>query len=286
LNKLYNGWLRKALASQLNLQISEVITFDHTSIAFVDGHFNYVYYVNDDHTRAGAKKFNFFAKQLAQEEKQLAAHAQMVITTAADLQQRFELLNKNTFLIPLGAPEVTISAAMAPTSECTRVVFLGVLNSVRIPMELMNTLHESGKYEIHCVGPSDSAFRTWATAKSTVHLHNELTGEALLQFLQTCHVGIAPYKQNSANSGVTPSKLWHYFAAGIPVVYSLLPSITLEENYRKHAIGANNDSSFLAAIDELSATDDLSKRKERMQIAKDNSWAKRVDQFIKLREKR
>lgn len=285
LSRLYHAWLHKALSANEKLTVREVITFDHTSLSFVEKRFPYIYYVNDDHTRKGAKKFDFFAERLAEEESTLARGAELVIVTAEDLKQRFVQWNKNTHTIALGAPEVTVAPAMPETTNRTRLVFLGVLNTTRIPMDLLNSIQQADEYEIHCVGPADSAFKQWAAARSNVHLHQALTGQALLQFLQTCHVGIAPYKQNSTNSGVTPSKLWHYFAAGVPVVYSKLPSIVLHESYSEHALGANNDLSFLNAINTLCTTDTLQKRAARMQIAKENSWTQRVDQFLKLRAK-
>ena len=99
-------------------------------------------------------------------------------------------------------------------------------------------------------------------------------------YMNTFDCAIIPFKCNAATKSIYPLKVNEYLASGRPVV-----STDFSDDIRSFepviSIAANHDE-FLTQIDAEILTDNESKRKQRVEVAGQNTWQARVDDFWKI----
>src|SRR5690606_1356085 len=116
-------------------------------------------------------------------------------------------------------------------------------------------------------------------------VHKIQSGEQLLIELHNCSVGIAPYKVEGTNLGTSPNKMWQYLAAGLPVVVTALNSFNL--SWPEHVFTARPDNSdFISLINEAIEKNSEVHLNERYKISLDNSWEKRMEEFLRIIEQK
>lgn len=100
--------------------------------------------------------------------------------------------------------------------------------------------------------------------------------EELPKFIKNFDAGIIPFLKNELTAGIYPIKVNEYLASGIPVVttnFAPLPE------FGSTITVASDQESFLRAVIENLTNDTKEKRKERMEVARSNSWENRALQF-------
>ena len=157
---------------------------------------------------------------------------------------------------------------------------MGFIDKKKTPLVLINKILEIENVELHLIGPIKDDFLNHLSKEEKVKAHGVLTGDPLSSKLSEMDVAIAPYYMDDPNTGRTPNKLWQYLATGIPAVITNLPNVRHWEFPEKTVYKANNDDEFVSFIKQAYKDNTIELMKERISIAANNSWSKRVDQLL------
>lgn len=280
LSNLYYKRIRRAIESTCNAQESIWITFDHTSIACNSHYAKSVYYATDDHTRRGAKKWNFFLNAQWAQEKALLEHCALTMVTADDLFEKFRPYARSLMHLHLAGPVMQQAPELIRQRHKKRVAFLAAFNLQRVPQEIVKAVAAHVDLELICIGPVKADFRKEFEGFTNVHFTGPLTGEALYSQLRSCDAGIAPYRTESVNSGVTPSKLWQYLACGLPVVVTRLPSMSGMPVDETLISFCNHPNDFALRVNEAIKSDTDELRMKRWQWSQEQTWQARITHFV------
>lgn len=98
-------------------------------------------------------------------------------------------------------------------------------------------------------------------------------------FINQFDVGLIPYCVNDVTEAVYPVKLHEYLILGKPVVSTNLPEVRPFVNVVRIA---KTKGEFVRAIRRTLKENNEDSRKKRVEIAKENSWEKRVDQIKRI----
>ena len=278
-NRYYNR-IRRAIESVCDTKNSVWISFDHTSIACNSHYEKSVYYATDDHTRSGAKKWNFFLEGQWRQEIALLQHCALTMVTADDLATKFRPHVRSMIALPLAGPSLPDAPEPIQRSTKQRVAFLAAFNRQRIPLDIVKALASDPQLELVCIGPVKSDFRKDLEAFPQVQFTGPLSGEALYACLKSCDAGIAPYRTESVNSGVTPSKLWQYLACGLPVVVTRLPSMSGMPVDERLISFCDQPLDFVDLVKKAIASDTDELRTKRWQWSQTQTWQARIDTFV------
>ena len=93
-------------------------------------------------------------------------------------------------------------------------------------------------------------------------------------------VGIAPYYMTDSNTGRTPNKMWQYLAAGKPAVITNLPNVRHWSFPSGTVYKADKEKEFVDMIEKAYQEDSGKLVKERIHLAKNNSWEKRAELLL------
>jgi glycosyltransferase involved in cell wall biosynthesis len=239
-----------------------------------------VYYATDDHTRSGAKKWNFFLEGQWKQEIALLRHCALTMVTADDLADKFHPHVRSMIALPLAGPSLPQAPERITRNMKKRVAFLAAFNRQRIPLDIVKALATEPHLELVCIGPVKPDFRKELEAFTQVQLTGSLSGDALYTCLRSCDAGIAPYRTESVNSGVTPSKLWQYLACGLPVVVTRLPSMSGMPVDETLISFCDQPHDFVHLVKKAIASDTDELRTKRWQWSQTQTWQARVDTFV------
>lgn len=123
------------------------------------------------------------------------------------------------------------------------------------------------------------------TRLGDLHQHSRviITGkrgyEEIPFFINQFDVGLIPYCVNEVTEAVYPVKLHEYLILGKPVVSTDLPEVRPFSNV---VWIAKTKGEFVRNIGRALKEKNADSRKKRIEIAKENSWEKRVDQIERI----
>ena len=280
LSNRYYKRIRQAIESVCDTNNSIWISFDHTSIACNKHYEKSVYYATDDHTRNGAKKWNLFLDGQWNQEIGLLHHCALTMVTADDLATKFRPHVRSMIALPLAGPSLSHAPEPIRRNKKKRVAFLAAFNLQRIPLDIVKALAIDTQIELVCIGPVKPDFRKELETFPQVQFTGPLSGEALYTCLKSCDAGIAPYRIESVNSGVTPSKLWQYLACGLPVVVTRLPSMSGMPVDETLISFCDQPHTFVDLVKKAIASDTDEMRIKRWQWSQAQTWQARIDTFI------
>jgi glycosyltransferase involved in cell wall biosynthesis len=100
--------------------------------------------------------------------------------------------------------------------------------------------------------------------------------EELPEFLKRFDAGIIPFVKNDLTAGIYPMKMNEYLAAGIPVIST---DFAVFPEFGSFVTPASSHETFTQSVVETLCNDTPEKRKQRIAIAKGNSWEKRGEQI-------
>jgi len=286
LSNLFNRWVLRQIKKTCDLSNSVCVTFDHTSVVFNRAFEKSIYYATDDHTRTGAKKWNFFLKGQWRMEKKLLDQCHLAMVSAADLIQKFEVWQAKLVSLPLAGPKLSALPAEKKNHTKPRIAFLAAFNQQRVPVELVKSIGHASGFDLICIGPVTNDFRQAVSNCDSIQFTGPLTGEALYQMLRSCDAGIAPYRIDTVNGGVTPSKIWQYLACGIPVVATQLPSM-VGLDVPPHLLSfSETNENFMALLNRELVSDTNTKRRERYAWSQQQTWEARIHSFVEISRRR
>jgi len=218
----------------------------------------------------------------------------IVFTAAYVIQEHAEKFSEKVFYSPPGIDfnkfEVALDVDKIP-SDITDIVgpivgYIGTLGRV-LDQELLCTLADQcSDFTIVLIGPEYANIDALKAKSNIVFLgtkpHNQLP-----YYIKAFDVGIVPYLCNDFTEGVYPSKLNEYLAMGIPAVSTNLREVReSKEVYGEVTTIADNTEEFVEAVKSLVVEKNGdSRKKQRIKVAKENSWESRFENLSKIIER-
>jgi glycosyltransferase involved in cell wall biosynthesis len=278
LNELYHNWLLKKI-KQLDIEFEIVLTFDHTSHPVNYFFQNVIYYCGDDfigNAKVSLPWINAFHKRI---EKKLAEGVKLVIVTSEYLYSRHIQYNKNTHLVPLGAPAIEQPFAYKASTHKTPVLGIVAFLNRRMPLGLFDGLLK--KFKIIFIGPAAAEITARFAGNANAVFTGIKKGAELYDCLADVDVCIAPYAEQKINKGVTPNKLWLYLALGKPCVVTDIPNIR-NWNFEDGLVYKCSNAAFAETCEKAFLENGETLSLKRVALAKENSWDNRVRQILEL----
>lgn len=278
INELYYKWLFRSIKG-LDIDFDLVITFDFTAPEIHQHFNNIIFYSADDNVGLGSFTPKLVTNYHTRTEKEVADKAALCIVTSEYMLTKIKHYNPSTFLVPLGAPEIIKPVVFKEHQDTTPVLGLVGYLDKNMDYHLLRRLLE--KFKIIFIGPiSEKAKKIFSKNPNAVFVGIK-TGNELYSLLETIDVCIAPYDVNIINKGLTPNKLWLYLAMGKPVVVTNIPNIK-NWNFKEKVIYKCNNDQFIENCLKAHNENSVELAYERVEVAKNNTWNKRVENIKKL----
>ena len=135
------------------------------------------------------------------------------------------------------------------------------------------------------VGPlnTDEHIKVGLDKLANVFFAGARTINQLPAYLQYFDCTIIPYRKTVLTKSIYPLKINEYLAAGKPVVATHFSEDIY--SFRNVAYVVDSHDEFLKMIDVAIKENNEQKKQERIQVASENTWTARVEQFWKIIEK-
>ena len=217
--------------------------------AVVDVHENYASVAADDQRfhRRGA---SLAAKAVVLFEKLGRRTAHVTIAAAPELAHGFDVTLRNLPLVGMSTPELSQSS--------TRMVYVGDVSESRGIWEMLHLVEGSPEMTLDLVGPIPPELRSrvshWITEHKLteqVTIHGRLGYANSWDIARGATVGLALLRPTPAYVEATPTKIWEYMAAVIPVLAMALPPAKRLLEQAACGIVADGVAAQRQAIDEL-----------------------------------
>jgi glycosyltransferase involved in cell wall biosynthesis len=188
------------------------------------------------------------------------------------------------YYVPNG---VSFETFLQKKYEKTRIIkkcsekILGVVGTVdeRIDLDLIVYVLENIRESIlFLVGPVKMKMGN-LTHHPRVVLTGQRAYEEMPSFINHFDVGLIPYRINEVTKAIYPVKLHEYLILGKPVVSTDLPEV---RQFSDLVWIAGSRERFVWCIRKALEDSNAIRKAKRIEIAKRNSWEKRLDQIEKI----
>ncbi|GAB4091710.1 glycosyltransferase family protein [Flaviaesturariibacter terrae] len=278
-NETYHNWLLREVRA-LGVDFELVISFDYTAPGIHRFFDNVIFYCADDNVGFG--NFNPYLVNLyhTRTERLVASKARLCVVTSEYMGGKIGRYNPATHVVPLGAPEIDyeVSFDRPKRSGLPVLALVGYLDN-NLDFELVDELLDN--YIIHFIGPANAANRERLGRHENARMLGPKTGKELYDAIQEADACIAPYDLRRLNKGATPNKLWLYLAMGKPAILTDMPNIRNWE-FGEGLVYKCRKENFLDSCRRALAEDSPERSKQRIQVARGNSWEARVRQIKQL----
>ncbi len=286
LNEAFQSWIFPRLKDLFKENKEVVVICTDFGAYKISKYFpNFIYYASDDFV-SNVKVPYLIKRYTIFTQDRLLKTAKMVVATAIKLVEDFKAINKNTYELPLGAPDFDHPSreqkGLPEPGGNKKIVLLGFIGKKKTPVSLLNSILEKEGFELYLVGPILDDILDFLIPKSKVHSLGVKTGKDLMDTLLEMDVAIAPYYMEDSNTGRTPNKMWQYLSVGLPAVVTNLPNIQHWDFPKGTVFKANDDREFLEMVIQAADGDTKELKEERKKIAKENSWNNRASRLVEL----
>jgi len=226
------------------------------------------------------------ARLLAAEET-TARGVDLLLTSAARLEDRLAAWNPNTVLVRNGVSGRFVEAGEAALARGRRgeggtvVAYQGAFAEwfdFDLLEAVIDRLPEAEFRLMGRVYPGVGARMERLAARPNVRMLGVLAHEDLPAELAAADVGIIPFRINDLTLATDPIKLYEYLGAGLPVVSTPMPEVVAREAEGRVRTAADADR-FAEAIRALAAARwEPSAARARIGLARENTWDRRFDQ--------
>ncbi len=225
------------------------------------------------------------ASRITRSENALFREADLVFVTSAKLHERASRFTSRVHLFPFAVDyeafeRARVSADALPDDvrDLPRPIVGyvgGIHHSVdqALLAEAASRLPES---TFVLVGPAQVDVSTLKRCPN-VRLLGKRPHEDVPRYIKAFDVAVIPYELNDYSVNVYPTKLNEYLAMGVPVVATELPEIhRFNAEHGQTVATAGDADEFVAAIRESAATSSQQAISRRLEIARENSWERRI----------
>lgn len=156
----------------------------------------------------------------------------------------------------------------------------GVIQS-RVDLALIDTLAKRfPKYQFIIIGPVWKEMQSAVDALkaySNVQFMGALSYDAYPDYLACFDLAIIPHRIDKLTQSMNPLKMYEYLACGIPIVSTPVAGV---EHFQEYIRIAKTAQDFEAHIQEALQGDSEQQHRNRIHIAREQSWTVRVQQMI------
>jgi hypothetical protein len=236
-----------------------------------------VYYVTDEYSQFS----HVDHAQVAEDDRDLCAKADIIFATAQTLARERRALNPHTHLSRHGVDHVLFASALRDETRVPRDLavlagpvlgFFGTLQDW-IDYELIEYLaRRHPEWSIALIGEPRldlSRLQRWPN----LHLLGRKPHRELPAYCKGLAVGLIPHKVNRLTAHMNPIKLREYLSAGLPVVSVCLPEV---EPFARYCRIAESYEDFERGVQEAIRSDSPQARRERSEAMRSETWQRRV----------
>jgi glycosyltransferase involved in cell wall biosynthesis len=233
----------------------------------------------------------FDAKHGLISENRLVKKSDIIFCTSRELYKQCKLLNPNTHFVPNAADITHSQKALDPALPVAAVLkdipkpVIGYFGNIERRMDyvmLENVAKMNPDKSFVFVGPSDKSYiPEWFFNAANVHFTGSVPYSEMPAVIKGFDVALLPFKRDEVSATIFPLKLFEYLGAGKPLV-SINFNDDLKEFTGDTVAFCDNANAFSDAINTALSEDTDEKRQQRIQVATDNTWEKRVEQISDL----
>jgi len=249
-------------------------------------HKSFVYYCTDNFAAT-----SLYAKRIVRYEEMVLKAADVVFVMSKNMAQKFSVFNKQITCVPMGVDTdrfLNTGAILSKPSEMEHIKtpIIGYVGGIRdsVDQELVVFLAKQlSDFTFVFVGPVQTDIMHMKKHKNIVFTgqksHNELS-----RYIKYFDVSIIPYKKDDYTDSISPAKLNEYLIMGKPVISTRLEEI---DNFNKEnsvLYIADTYQEFLNNIIEAIKDDNKTLKDKRVEIAKSNSWDKKLENMSNIIE--
>ncbi|TLV02595.1 glycosyltransferase family protein [Dyadobacter luticola] len=233
----------------------------------------------------------FDARHGAVSENVLLRKSDIVFCTSRQLYVQSKKLNPNTFFVPNAADITHSQKALNEKLPLAAVLanipkpVIGYFGNIErrmdyVMLEAVIKLNPDKSFVF--VGPSDKSYiPEWFFSAKNVFFTGSVPYSEMPAVIKGFDVALLPFKKDEVSATIFPLKLFEYLGAGKPLV-SINFNDDLKEFTGDTVPYCGDPESFSKAISDALNHDTEAKRKERIRVAADNTWEKRVEQIADL----
>lgn len=204
-----------------------------------------------------------------------------VITSSDELYKSKSDYNPNTFIVKNGVEFDLFNKVVkwdTPfKNKKKRIGFIGSID-FRFDIELICWLTEQlPEYEFMIVGrnANEEAYNRLAGLPNVI-LKKPVKPDEVPHIMYSCDVGLIPLTRIPINRNVYPMKINEYLSVGLPVV--MTDFAELPEFSEVVSVASTKEEFLKKVIDEIE-NDSVEKKQQRINLARNNSWAARAEEF-------
>jgi len=224
-------------------------------------------------------------------EQAMMAQTDAVVVVSQTLYDAKAPYNPHTYLIPnavnyrayeaaLADPELPPELAAIPEP---RVGYIGLIgDKLNLPM-LLDLARDNPQWSLVFLGsvrlPDQEALWQTLTGLPNVYHLGAVDVTRVPHYVKGFQVGLMPNLQNLFAENCSPLKLYDYLAAGIPVASIDMPHV---RPFASHVQIAPTPGDFQRAVRDALADRDSQRRRERREIAAQETWEARVERLSEI----
>jgi teichuronic acid biosynthesis glycosyltransferase TuaH len=224
-------------------------------------------------------------------EQKIVNNADLVICTSLQLYREKKVENINTFFIPNAADLEHSVKAMDPFLEIhplveqiplPRIGYFGNIER-RMDFDLLAELAVlNPDVNFIFAGPVSKEYIPIGFAEmSNIHFIGRIPYDLMPSVVKGFDVAIIPFKKDEVSATIFPLKLFEYLGAGKPVIATDF-NPDLKEFTRDTVYYCSGAQEFTNAITDSLSRDNDEAKKERLLVASENTWEKRLTEFSTL----
>jgi uncharacterized SAM-binding protein YcdF (DUF218 family)/glycosyltransferase involved in cell wall biosynthesis len=247
-----------------------------------------VYYCIDDFASSSAA-----ARRISQSENALFQQADLVFVTSEKLRERAARHSPRVHVFPFAVSyaafeEVRVASDSIPDDiRSLRRPIAGYVGGVHkwVDQELLVAAAAARPdLTFALIGPAQTDVSALEGC-SNVHLLGKRPHAEVPSYIKGFDVALVPYTLSDYTASVYPTKVNEYLAMGVPVVSTDLPEIRRFNADHGDIVAIARDAGALVrAIDEAAGERSEAAVTRRLEVAKANSWARRIEGMSDLIE--
>lgn len=224
-------------------------------------------------------------------EKEFIERTDLVFTTTQSLYDAKSIMHPRVYQFAPGVDTELFEQALSPELEIPaelesiprpRIGFTGNIDNLRMDWDLL--LEISNKHpDWHqvLIGPNYDPIPGRMKGIDNIHFLGKKSLEQLPAYIKGLDVAYMPYLQGEWSEHAFPTKTFEYLAGGKTVVTVFIPALS---HLQDVIYMCDERGEFIGAL-EKALTEGDEKVKERVNVAKVNTWDSRVENTVTVIEK-